>query len=183
MEDFVAALQVFYRAVGENLPHAVHEVFPVFCAVEVIHHEEAAFLQVLAQPLGLGIGECPVLRLDGIDPGIVEDLVIVQADNLLIRSTVNAGEPMHGNEELAVGFWIIARPGTAAEASTASSTAPKTGHIGVVSQARPVELRLGVGGGVVLAKAETGNPLKGPQTGSAHGQRHGDESDPGKPHP
>src|SRR3984885_9368754 len=59
MKDFVAALQILDRPIGEHLSHAVYEFSTVFGAIKIIDHEKATFQQVLAQPVGFGVCECP----------------------------------------------------------------------------------------------------------------------------
>src|SRR6516164_8378039 len=110
MEDFVAALQVLDRPIRKHLSHAVHEIFPVFGAVKVIDHEKATFLQVLAQPVGLGVCEGPVLHLDRVNPWVVEDVIGVESYHLLCRTPINARQPVHCNEKLAIRLGVIARP-------------------------------------------------------------------------
>ncbi len=113
MKDLVAALQVFDGAIGQHLAHAVHKVLPVLSAVKVVHHQEAALEQIFAQALGLVVGEGPGLHLHSVDPGIVEDFVGVERDDLLGGAAIDARQPVHGDEKLAVGLGIIARPGIA----------------------------------------------------------------------
>jgi hypothetical protein len=145
------------------LAHAVHEILPILSAVEIVHHQKTALEQVLAQSLGLGICECPGLHLDRVNPWIVEEFVGIEANHLLRWASVYAGQPVHGDEKLAVGFRIVARP---RHVPSASAIATKARHVRGVSQPRPVELGLDVGGRVVVAEAEIARPL-GPQCRAA----------------
>ena len=75
--------------------------------MEVVHHEEAALEQVLAQAGGLLIAEGPALDLDGVDEGKVEDVVAVEIDDLLVASRVDAREAPERREKRDVGFGVI----------------------------------------------------------------------------
>ena len=92
----------------------LQEALPVGGAVEIVHHQEAALQQIIAQALGLLLGEGPGLDLDGVDQRIVEDVVAVEVDDLLVASGVDARQAPERREKRDVGLGIIARPGPAA---------------------------------------------------------------------
>jgi len=84
VEDGFGVLEFHDRAVGEDLLHAVDEDRPFHGAVEIVAHEKPAAQQELAEFGDLGIGQLPVAHLDGIEPRIVEDVVVfVEVDGLL----------------------------------------------------------------------------------------------------
>ena len=60
-------------------------------AVEIVGHEEAAAQQVFAQLLGLRVGEAPFADLDGVEPGPVVVVAVVEVDGLLDGAHVRCG--------------------------------------------------------------------------------------------
>ena len=134
VKDLVAALEIFNGPVGQHLAHAVHKVLPILRAVEIVDHEEAAFEQVLAQPFGFGIVEGPGLHLNGVDPRVVEYFVGVERDDLLGGAAVDAGETVHGDEELSSRPWD-SRATRTDRTSTTTCVGANAGHVGVVGQA------------------------------------------------
>ena len=98
-------------AVGEDLLHGVDEDFPLVGGVEIVAHEEAAAQQVLAEFGDLRIGEFPVADFDGVEPGVVEHVVVsVQIDGLLDAARADAGEAADGGGEVAVGARVVDGP-------------------------------------------------------------------------
>src|ERR1700704_4498057 len=139
VENFILVGQVFDGAVREHHQHAAHEALPIGGAMEIVDHDEAALEQVFAQALGLGFGEGPVLYLDGVDPGVVEDFVAVELHDLFGRPGLNASETPQSNQELAVRLRIIPGP-------TRPSAVPVTPAVtvgGSVAKPRPGILTLG----------------------------------------
>ncbi len=150
------------------------KVLPVFRAVKIVHHQESALEQILPQPLGLGVGERPRLHLHRINPWVVEDLVGIQRDYLFRRPAVDPGKAVHGNQKLAVGLGIVARPRRSSPIAVVVGS--QAGHAGRIRQPRPVELGLHVGGSIVVAESEVGRPLERPQPRAAscgHNRRQG----------
>ena len=58
--------------------------------------------------------EGPALDLDGVDEGIVEDVVALEIDDLLVASRVDARQAPERREKRDVGLGIVARPRAAA---------------------------------------------------------------------
>src|ERR1700722_17144434 len=55
VEDRVAVFDIDNRTIREDLVHAVDESLPFLNAVEIVHHQETAPKEVLAQLLCIGI--------------------------------------------------------------------------------------------------------------------------------
>ena len=116
-------------AIGEDLVHSGHETGPFALVVEVVHHEEAAAIEVFPQTRGLGIGEDPIADADGIQEGPVEDFVAVDVHDLLDGAGVDAGEAADRLHEEALGFVGIGAPaGEAAEVGIAGGTVAQAGE-------------------------------------------------------
>ena len=49
-------------------------------APEIVEHEEAAAQQILAERLGLGVGQFPVAHFAGCKPGPIVDIVADRRD-------------------------------------------------------------------------------------------------------
>ncbi len=109
--------------------------------MKIVDHQEAAFQQIFAQPLRFRVGERPVRHLHGIDPGIVEDLVALQVDDLFGRTHLDPREALQRQQELPIRLGIVTRPVAVTEPAVAVPTAAAK-VAGRVSQSRPVELRL-----------------------------------------
>src|SRR2546429_5808782 len=119
--------------------------------MEVIHHQEPTLEQVLAQSFGFLLAECPALHLNRVNPGLLEALVGIEGNDLLRWPPVDARQPLHGDQKLPVRFGIVARPRTPPPVAV---TTEITRYVCGIGQARPVELRLDVGRGVVISEAE-----------------------------
>src|SRR5579872_6959914 len=98
------------------------------------------------QAFGLLFGEGPGVNLDGIDPGIIEDMIAVQIDNIERRRRVDMSQSPQRDQTIVVGLRVIPRP-TAAK--SAKSVAAATGIAGRILQPAPVEFRWHVGAAVV----------------------------------
>ncbi len=100
------------RFAGQDLLHGVLEDFPLVGAVEIVAHEKAAALQVFAETFDLVIGQFPVADFDGVEPGIVEDVVglVVEIHRLLHAARVDARQAADGGGEMAVGAGIVDGP-------------------------------------------------------------------------
>ena len=96
--------------VGKDALHALFKDRPLAVAVEVIDHEEAAAEQMFAKELRLCVVPLPVSDLDGIEPGPVVVVAILDIDRLLDGADVDAGEAAHGGGEVAVGAGVIGGP-------------------------------------------------------------------------
>ena len=78
-------------AIGEDFVDAGHEEGPFPFIVEVVDHEEAAAVEVLAEAAGLGVGDGSVADTDGVEEGPVEHLVAVDIDNLFDGAGIDKG--------------------------------------------------------------------------------------------
>jgi len=103
VEDRVGIGDIDNGAVREDLVHHGNEGVPLVRAVKVVAHEEAIAQQKLAELGDLGIGELPVPDLDGVEPRVVENVVIlIEVDRLLDGFGVNAGQAANGGGQVAV---------------------------------------------------------------------------------
>ena len=88
-------------------------MLPVVGAVEIVHHEEAALQKVVVQAFGLLVGEGPGVYVDGVDPGIVEEMVAIEIGDVQRRRRIDAGQTPQGNQAIVVGLGIVLRPAAA----------------------------------------------------------------------
>ena len=103
----------FDDAVVERLPliQRTEEILIGFVAVKIVDHQEAAAQQVLAQLLGLVVGEHPVADLDRVQRGPVINVVgAVQIHHLFRRSRVDAGQAPNAFKQMTVGAGEIHGP-------------------------------------------------------------------------
>ncbi len=119
-------------APGKNLVHALHEVGPVGFSVEIIHHEEATPLQILAHALGLGVGEAPSPDVDGIKEGPIERVVAIGIDDFFRGPGVQASETVDAVHELAVTLGVVLIPSACAVIHPEGSVGPVTANAGVM---------------------------------------------------
>src|SRR5579864_3775302 len=111
MKNLVGIADIDDGPVRENALHAGLEYFPLRVAPEVVAHEKSAAQQIIPQLLGLGVGEAPPANLDRIQPGPVIDVVtVVEVHWLFNRSGVDARQPPHRPQEVAVRTRIVLRP-------------------------------------------------------------------------
>jgi hypothetical protein len=89
MEDGVVVGDVHHFTVGKDTRHAGHEDFPLLGAVEVIAHEEATAVQILAESLHLRVGQVPMAHFHRIKPGPVVLVAQIEIDGLLHGTRVN----------------------------------------------------------------------------------------------
>jgi hypothetical protein len=90
MEDGVLIGDIDDGAVGEHFLHAVDEDFPLVGGVEIVAHEESAAQQEFAEFHDLLVGEFPVAHFDGVEPRVVEYVIVFQQiDGLLHAASVN----------------------------------------------------------------------------------------------
>ena len=110
MEDRIVVFQLDKGMAREYLLDTSPELPPFALIVEVVHHEEAAALEILLQPRGLGCVENPVAHSNGIDPGPIEDFVVVDVDDLFHRTGVDTRKAPQLRYELPVGFVGVSTP-------------------------------------------------------------------------
>src|ERR1700733_2762967 len=160
--DLVFILKILHGPVGQHLAHAGHEMLPVVSAVEIVHHQETALQQIIVQAFGLLVGEGPGIDVDGVDPGIVEEMVAIEIGDVQGRGRVDAGQTAQCDQAIVVGFGIIAGPTPAKEAKAAAAAGQRE------LEPAPLELRgyvLAVGVIVGVTAAESGEAvLHGEQT-------------------
>ena len=64
------------RSIREHALHRVREDLPLVLAPEVVDHQEAAAIEILAQQRGLVVVEVPLADLDGVQPRVVEHALV-----------------------------------------------------------------------------------------------------------
>src|SRR6478736_1285953 len=146
VEDLMVVGDLHHLAVREHAAHGLHETLPLQRAVEVIHHEKAAAQQVVTQPGGLLVIQVPAPHFDGVQEGIVEQLVIQRlhrqhhvADAAFFGiDGVDAGETADALCQVEFGFRGVGGPGSAAE----SAATEAQGGAVVVGQSRKAEFGL-----------------------------------------
>jgi hypothetical protein len=106
--------------------------------MEVVHHEEAAFIKIVVQALGFLVGKGPGVDVDSVDPRIVEEMVAFEIGDVERRRRVDAGQTAQGNQAIVVGLGIIPGP-TAVEAAIAVAGA--VGVARIVLEPAPIKLR------------------------------------------
>src|SRR5207244_642278 len=95
--DRVFVRDVHHRPVRKDFFHGQEENVPFIGAVEIVAHEKAAAQEVLAELDNLCVGQLPVAHLDGIEPRIIEHVVvIVQVNRLFDTPGVNPSEAAYG---------------------------------------------------------------------------------------
>ena len=159
VEDGIAIGDLHDGAVGKDLFHAGDEDVPLVSAVEIVAHEEAAAEEVLAHGGGLGIGQIPVAHLDGVEPGPIVNVAVIEVKRLLDGAHVNAGEPAEGRGEMAVGAGVIHGPIGAAIAPVAGEVeAAAPGADGRIHEPRegPLGPLLVVGGDGIVGILQAG---------------------------
>ena len=72
--------------------------------MEMVHHQEAALQKIIVQAFSFLVGERPILNVDGVDPGIVEEMVALEIGNVQWRRGVDAGQPPQGNQAIVIGL-------------------------------------------------------------------------------
>src|SRR5947208_14041991 len=93
MKNRIAVRNIFDRAMRENALHCRKEDGPRLGSVEVVAHKEAAAVEELAHLLYLTVCKLPVAYLNGVEPGIVEDIVtVIEIHRLFHRANVHARE-------------------------------------------------------------------------------------------
>src|SRR6202167_4907466 len=98
------------RAIGENALDAPLEHLPLEGAVEIVGHEEAAAQPVFAHFLCLDVVEAPFADLDGIEPGPIVGVAVVEVDGLFDGADLDAGQAAERLGEGAVGARVILGP-------------------------------------------------------------------------
>src|SRR6185503_17543533 len=130
--------------VGEHALHRVDEDVPFAFAPEVVDHEEAAAVEILAQDLRFALVEQPLSDLDGIEPRVVEHALVDELDQAAAIAVdvdfpdVDAGEAANALHDVKLGVGVVRRPRAAAAAIVA---APAVRRI-TVDEAREVNLGL-----------------------------------------
>src|SRR5258708_24961016 len=153
MKDGVVVFDLHDRAAGKAPSHAGHEDFPFLIPMVIVDHEKSTAIEILAKLFALAVGEVAVSYFHRVDPGPVEQLVIVQieVDDLLGGTGVYTGEAAHALNKLAIRLGKVGGPGTAAPpAAPASGGIAKTRQspfgflIGVRRNRRRIDLFIGV---------------------------------------
>src|SRR5579863_1767825 len=114
----------------------------------MVHHEEAALQKIVVEAFCLLVGEGPALYVNGIDPGVVEEMIAIDVRDVQRRRRVDTGQTAQRDQAIVVGLRKVLRPAAAVAAK------PTAAIESVVLQAAPVEFRrhaLPVGIVVLLA--------------------------------
>ena len=114
MEYLVVLGDLDDRPVREHALHRLDEALPLKRAVEIVDHQEAAAIEVLAQPRGLGLVEGPASDLDGVEPRVVEDRVVGHAQHARLLADVDACETAYAEMEVILRLGIIDGPAAVA---------------------------------------------------------------------
>ena len=72
--------------------------------MEVVDHEEAAAIEVIAKTFGLGVADGPVANLDRVQPRPVVDFIGIDIDDFFHGTGVDAGQTANALDELPLGF-------------------------------------------------------------------------------
>ena len=139
VENRIAVRQIDEHAVRKDALQAGHEDVPFIFPMEIVDHQKAAAIEVIAQPLGVGFAQLPVSNLDRIEPGPLEHLVALDVDDLLDRSCIDPGEPPDPLHEMALRRVGVGAPTTS---PSASETAAAETAIIPIAQPRKGELFL-----------------------------------------
>ena len=87
------------------------EDFPFLGAVEIVAHEETAAVQKLAEFLHHLVGQLPVAHFHGVQPRVVENVVVLfQVDGLLRRLPIDARQPPDGLRQMPVRPRVVDGP-------------------------------------------------------------------------
>jgi hypothetical protein len=86
----------------------------------MVHHQEAALQKIIMQAFSLFVGERPRLYVDGVDPGIVEEMVALKIGHVQRRRRVDARQTPQGNQTIVIGLGIVLRPTAAIAAKPAA---------------------------------------------------------------
>ena len=115
MEVGVVVGQFNDVAIWKSVTDALDEFSPFGIAVQVVGHEEAAALDVVAKFSAFLFGQAPFAHLDGIDPREIESVVIVVESHYLFdRTDIDTRQAAHGPRQMAVGARVVLGPeGTA----------------------------------------------------------------------
>ena len=112
--------------VGEHALHRVDEDLPFALAPEVVDHQEAAAVEILAQDLRFALVEQPLADLDGVQPRIVEHAVVDELDQPAAVAVdvdlrdVDAREAADALHDMELGVGVVRRPRAAAAAVVAA---------------------------------------------------------------
>src|SRR5260370_7875649 len=75
VENRIAVLNLHNRPVRKDQSHALHEAVPFVLIPEVVHHQETATQEIVANLPGLRLGQLPVAPLAPHHPRPIEDFV------------------------------------------------------------------------------------------------------------
>ena len=116
--------QVDDLAIRKHAAHAFGESFPLVAAEEAVAEQEAAAQQVVAQLVGVLVGEFPESWQANDQVGPVEHIIaIFQVHRLLDRAHVDGGEATQDACVEAVAPGVVDGPGGAALAPVATESA------------------------------------------------------------
>src|SRR5258708_36209190 len=124
--------------------HGVTKNLPRLGAPHVVGDQKAAAHQVFAQALDFGVAQAPRSGLRGVDPGVIEDALVVEEGKVLGLADINAREAPYASREVIVGFRPVYQPPAvaAAGAGSVSKAAVELRQI-VVLKAYEMEFRVG----------------------------------------
>src|SRR6202030_4210365 len=76
----------------------------------LVLHQKAAMVKVIAQAAGLGVAQLPMPNFNGVNPRPIEDFIAVDINDLFDRSCVDSRQPPHALRELALGLIRVRTP-------------------------------------------------------------------------
>ena len=102
---------------------------PFPSAVEVVAHEEAAALEIIAKLGCLQIGEIPMSDFNGIKPGpVVNVIVVLGCNGLFSRASIDPGKPSNGRRKMAIRARVVYCPIWAAAVNGGNGAIHETGE-------------------------------------------------------
>ncbi len=121
------------RAVRKHAMHAFDEAGPFHAAVEIVDHQEPSAQQVVAQPRGFLVAEYPAADFDGVDPRVVEQMIVHDRQRLAFVRGIDPRQALHALDQVLLGIRPIGEP--------AAATAGARADAGI---GEPCEAELGV---------------------------------------
>lgn len=131
---------------GAPWQHARHRLaknLPLIRAPKIVHHQESAAQQVLAQPRRLGVTQIPPARLRRIHPRIIEQTVVGESHVPRIARR-DARQPLDALRKVIVGIRPVHHP-PAFGSRPARSESKEAVIFGQIRVLHANEMKLGLG--------------------------------------
>src|SRR5690242_7633685 len=111
MEDGIVVRNVLDGPVRIRVGDALDKFPPLGSAVNVVGHEEPAAIEVIAEDLALLLCQSPFAGLDGVNEGIVVNVVsIFKVDDLFHGAGIDPRQTPDGFQKVPVSARIILGP-------------------------------------------------------------------------